>query len=528
MKRLFPFLLVFALFLFVIQPVQALTPKDTLVMAFNIDEIVSLDPAEIFEFANGEYATNTYDRLINYNVDNVSEIYPGIAESWDISDDGLTYTFKIRKGVTFASGNTLSADDVVFSLRRVVLLDKSPAFILTQFGLTAENVNRTITKVDDYTVKVIVDQAYAPTFFLYCLTSTVGSVIDKKEVMAHEKDGDLGYGWLKTGYAGSGPYMLKIWKASELIILDANKNYWGEAPKLKRVIIRHIVGSSGQRMLLEKGDIDMARNLTGDDLKSLEKNKNIKIQTRAKGIIYYLGLNQKNKYLKIPEVRQALKYLIDYNGMALSFLSGKATVHQAFLPKGFLGALDETPFSLDLERAKALLKKAGLENGFALTMDTRSAEPVNSMALSIQSTFAKAGIKLEIIPGDGKQTLTKYRARNHDIYIGDWGSDYMDPHSNADTFARNPDNSDDAKFKTLAWRNAWDIPEMTKKADAAVLEKDTANRARMYKELQLEHQQTSAFVIMFQNIEVVAERANVNHFILGPSFDSNVYQYTTK
>ena len=297
---------------------------------------------------------------------------------------------------------------------------------------------------------------------------------------------------------------------------------------MKRVIIRHIIGSSGQRMLLEKGDIDMARNLTGDDLKSLENNKNIKIQTRAKGIIYYLGLNQKNKYLKIPEVRRALKYLIDYKAMAQSFLSGKATVHQAFLPKGFLGALDETPFSLDVERAKVLLKKAGIENGFALTMDTRSAEPVNSMALSIQSTFAKAGITLEIIPGDGKQTLTKYRARKHDIYIGDWGSDYMDPHSNADTFARNPDNSDDAKFKTLAWRNAWDIPEMTKKADAAVLEKDTANRARMYKELQREHQQTSPFVIMFQNIEVVAERANVNHFILGPSFDSNVYQYTTK
>ncbi|WP_020590211.1 ABC transporter substrate-binding protein [Desulfobacter curvatus] len=526
MKR--QFLFVFVLSLFVIQAAQASTPKDTLVMAFNIDEIVSLDPAEIFEFANGEYAANAYDRLINYNVDNVSEIYPGIAESWETSDDGLTYTFKIRKGVTFASGNTLSADDVVFSLRRVVLLDKSPAFILTQFGFTPENVNRTITKKDDYTVKIIVDQAYAPTFFLYCLTSTAGSVIDKKEVLAHEKDGDLGYGWLKTGYAGSGPYTLRTWKASELIILDANKNYWGGAPKLNRVVIRHIVGSASQRMLLEKGDIDMARNLTGDDLKSLEKNKNIKIQTRAKGAIYYLGLNQKNKYLKIPEVRQALKYLIDYKGMAQTFLSGKATVHQAFLPKGFLGALEETPFSLDIEKAKALLKKAGLENGFTVTMDTRNTEPVTSMALSIQSSFAKAGIKLDIIPGDGKQTLTKYRARKHDIFIIDWGPDYMDPHTNADTFARNPDNSDNAKFKTLAWRNAWDIPEMTQKADAAVMERDTAKRVQMYLDLQREHQQTSPFVIMFQSIEVVAERANVENFILGPSFDSNFYRYTTK
>ncbi|WP_286819728.1 ABC transporter substrate-binding protein [Desulfobacter sp. UBA2225] len=526
MKKLFLF--VFALSLFVLQAAQASTPKDTLVMAFNIDEIISLDPAEIFEFANAEYAANAYDRLINYDVDNVSKIYPGIAESWDISDDGLSYTFKIRKGVTFASGNTLSADDVVFSLRRVVLLDKSPAFILTQFGFTPENVEKTIAKVDDYTVKILVDQAYAPTFFLYCMTSTAGSVLDKKEVMAHEKDGDLGYGWLKTGYAGSGPYTLRTWKASEIMILDANKNYWGDAPKLRRIIIRQIAESSSQRMLLEKGDIDMARNLTADDLKSLEKNKDIKFQKRAKGRIYYLGLNQKNKYLKIPEVRQALKYLIDYKGMEQTILSGKATIHQAFLPKSFLGALEETPFSLDIEKAKALLKKAGLENGFCVNMDTRNTEPVTSMALSIQSTFAKVGIKLEIIPGDGKQTLTKYRARRHDIYIGDWGPDYMDPHTNADAFARNPDNADDAKSKPLAWRNAWDIPEMTKKADAAVLERDTAKRARMYMDLQRQHQQISPFVIMFQDIEVVAERADVNNFILGPSFDSNFYRYTTK
>ena len=161
-KRL---LFVVALPLLLMQTVQASTPKDTLVMAFSIDEIVSLDPAEIFEFANAEYAANAYDRLINYDVDHVSEIYPGIAERWEISDDGLTYKFKIRKGVAFASGNTLSADDVVFSLRRVVLLDKSPAFILTQFGFTPENVAQTITKVDDYTVKIIVDQAYPPLFF---------------------------------------------------------------------------------------------------------------------------------------------------------------------------------------------------------------------------------------------------------------------------------------------------------------------------------------------------------------------------
>jgi peptide/nickel transport system substrate-binding protein len=150
------------------------------------------------------------------------------------------------------------------------------------------------------------------------------------------------------------------------------------------------------------------------------------------------------------------------------------------------------------------------------------------MAQAIQQTMAMAGITMELIPGDGKQTLTKYRARNHDIYIGRWGPDYQDPHTNADTFARNPDNSDDAASKPLAWRNAWDIPEMTAQADAAVLEADGAKRAEMYLALQREHQQTSPFVIMFQEIEVLARRNNVEGFVVGPSFNDNSFKAVTK
>lgn len=504
------------------------TPKDFLVMGTKIDDIITLDPAEIFEFSGAEYAANTYDRLINYDVDNVSNIYGGVAESWVIAEDGITYTFNIRKNITFPTGNKLTADDVVFSLRRVVKLNKSPAFILTQFGFTPENMDQTIMKLDEYTVKLTIDKPYAPTFFLYCLTSTPGSIVDMKEVMAHEDGGDLGHNWLKTAYAGSGPYTLKSWKPSQSLILDRNDSYWNGPAKLKRVVLRHIAESTTQRLLLEKGDIDIARNLQSDDIKGLADNKDVKIRRKAKGAVYYLGLNQKNKYLKIPQVQQAFKYLIDYKGMEQTILSGKATVHQAFLPKGFLGALEETPFYLDVEKAKALLKEVGLENGFSVTMDTRNNEPTTSMALAIQATLAQANIKLEIIPGEGKQTLTKYRARNHDIYIGRWGPDYMDPHTNAETFGKNPDNSDEGTNKTLAWRNAWDIPELSKKTEAAVLEKDTKKRADMYIELQKEIQENSPFVIMFQDIEILGKRANVNGFVLGPSFDSNFFKDTTK
>jgi peptide/nickel transport system substrate-binding protein len=527
MRRWFPFVLALVI-VFSITPANAATPADTLVMAWQFDDIITLDPAEIFEFSGAEYAGNTYDRLIGYEVEDVSKIYGIAAESWSVSPDGKTYTFKIRKGITFASGNPLTAEDVAFSLQRTVILDKSPAFILGQFGFTADNVRDQIRAVDASTVTIETDQAYAPTFVLYCLTATVGSVVDKKEVMAHEKDGDLGHAWLRTNYAGSGPFKLKQWKASEILILDANTSYWDGAPSLKRVIIRHIAEQATQRLLVEKGDIDIARNLGPDQIRGLEGNSDVRIHSSPKGGIFYLGLNQKHAALKKPQVRQALKYLVDYDGIANTILKGSMVAHQAFLPIGFLGALEDKPFKLDPAMAKKLLAEAGYPDGLTLTMDTRNNFPTLDMAQAIQSTFAQGGVKLEIIPMDGKQALTKYRARNHEVYIGRWGPDYQDPHTNADTFAKNINNADDAKAKPLAWRNAWDIPEMSKQTDAAAKESDPAKRAQMYLELQREHQQTSPFVIMFQDIEVAAERSNVKGFVLGPSFDSNYYRGVTK
>lgn len=530
MRKLTATLLLGAALALVAAPGQspAATPPDVFVQAMTIDDIITLDPAEIFEFSGAEYGAQVYDRLITYPVDNVEDIQGHVAESWEVSEDGKTYVFKIRDGITFHSGNPLTAEDVAFSLQRVVMLDKSPAFILTQFGFTADNAQEKIRATGPLEVTIEVDQAYAPTFFLYCLTAGVGSVVDKQLVLEHEVDGDLGYDWLKTNSAGSGPFKLRAWRPNESLTLDANPDYWKGAPAMTRAITRHIAEAATQQLLIEQGDIDVARNLGPDQVAALEGNPDIVIKPVPKGAIYYLGLNQKNENLAKPEVRQALKYLIPYEEMAQTIVKGDMEVHQSFLPKGFLGALEETPFSLDVERAKELLAEAGLPDGFAVTMDVRSISPTTEMAQAIQAVWAEAGIDLELIPGDGGQTLTKYRARNHDIYIGRWGPDYQDPHTNADTFARNPDNSDDAQSKPLAWRNAWDIPEMTAMADAAALERDPAKRAEMYRELQRLHQETSPFVIMFQDIETIAERANVHGTIWGPSFDDNRYWKITK
>ena len=292
--------------------------------------------------------------------------------------------------------------------------------------------------------------------------------------------------------------------------------------------MRHVAEPASQRLLVEKGDIDIARNLSKDQLAAVKSNDAIKIVQGDKGYILYLGLNQKNPNLAKPEVREALKLLVDYASIEKNILEGTYKGHESFLPQGFLGAISDKPYALNVAKAKELLAKAGLADGFTVTMDTRSVSPITDIAQAIQATWAQAGVKLEIIPGDGKQTLTKYRARTHDIYIGQWGPDYLDPHTNAETFAINENNGEDAKSKTLAWRNAWDIPQMTKVTQGAVLETDAAKRKATYETLQRDHQKVSPFVIMFQQIEVSAERKNVNGWVIGPSSDTNRYATIVK
>ena len=502
----------------------AATPKDTLVVAMAFDDIISLDPAEAFEISAGELMGNAYDRLLRFDVADPSKLLPDVAKNWKLSDDGKTYSFEVKPGLKFASGNPLSAEDVVFSLQRAVLLDKTPAFILTQFGLSKDNVKQRVLQTGPLTLTLETDKAYAPTLVYNCLTANVAAVVDKKLVLSKEvqKDGtgDLGAAWLKTGFAGSGPMKIREWRANELAVLERNEQYTGGKARLARVIYRHIKESATQRLLLEKGDIDIARNLTPQDLAALAVNKDVTLTSTPKGSVYYFSLNQKNPILAKPEVREAFKWLVDYDAIGATLIKNIGVVHQNFLPLGLLGASSDKPYKLDVAKAKALLAKAGLPKGFKVSIDVRSIQPLQGIVEAMQQTMKQAGIELDILPGDGKQTLTKYRARTHDIYIGNWGADYWDPHTNADTFARNPDNADDAKSKPLAWRNAWDIPALTKLADAAALERDSKKRAKMYQDLQAEFRKTSPFVMLYQQTEVAAFRNNVEGLKLGPTSDS--------
>ena len=200
------------------------TPADTLVVADAIDDIVSLDPHEAYEFSGLDLNNNTYDGLVELDPA-TSAMIPGLSDSWTASEDGLTFTFHIKEGITFSSGNPLRAEDAAFSLQRAVKINKTPAFILNQFGWTAENVDTMVT-ADGENVIIKVDKPYAPTFLYNCLTAGVASIVDKDTVMANEVDGDMGNAWLKNNSAGTGAYTLKSFKPNEGYVLEMRPGHW--------------------------------------------------------------------------------------------------------------------------------------------------------------------------------------------------------------------------------------------------------------------------------------------------------------
>jgi peptide/nickel transport system substrate-binding protein len=509
--------------------VWAATPADTLVVADAIDDIVSIDPHEAFEFSGVDLNNNVYDTLIELDPAKPGELVPGLAESWSVADDGVTYTFKMKSGITFSSGNPVTAEDAAMSFRRVVKLNKTPAFILTQFGLTPENVDQMVTFSGD-TVTLKTDKAYAPSFVYNCLTAGVANIVDIKTVMANDAGGDLGNAWLKANSAGTGAYILKSFKANEGYVLEARVGHWRGDAKIKNVFMRHVPEGATQRLLLEKGDIDIGREMTPTDIQGVSGNADLKVQNDVGGQVYYLALNQKKAELANPKVQEAMRWAIDYAGMQDSILKGQWVVHQNFLPKGFLGALDENPYSLNIEKAKGLMAESGLTLPISIGFTVRNNQERLDISTSIQNTFAQVGINLVMDVGDGKQGLETYRGRKHDITLQTWGPDYPDPHTNASTFALNPNNTDEAKATGyLAWRTAWDPgAEINGMTEAAVAEKDTAKRKAMYEDIQRKVRDNSAFVLMFQQARQDALRANVNGFYAGGATDSVVYWTITK
>ncbi len=495
-------------------------------IAKQIDDLTSLDPHESFEPSGGEIINNIYEKLLIADPQDPSRLQGELAERWSVSEDGLTHSFVLRADAAFASGRPVTAADAAFSLQRAIRLGKSPAFILGQFGLTPGNVEERIQS-DGRALLLRLAERQAPSFVQYCLTATVASIVERDVVLSHAVGGDLGNAWLRQNSAGSGPWVLRSWRANEAVVLDRAVRT-AHPGAVNRVVTRHVADPTAQLLLLRQGDADIARNLSSDQLRGLADTPGLAPVTGERAILMYLALNQSHPALARPEVRQAIKWAVDYAGIQRSLVPQTWKVHQAFLPDGMPGALTDLPFQQDPAKARALLAEAGLPDGFDLTIDHPAISPYAEIAQALQANLAAVGIRASVLAGDQRQVITKTRARQHQAALLYWGSDYFDPNSNAQAFCVNPENGDTSTLRTVAWRNNWRDVGLGERATANVREADTQRRLEEYRRLQRDGQGRDPFVILLQQVEVAVARPGVAGFRLGGLAGRTAYATVTK
>jgi len=496
----------------------AATPKDVLVMGKQLDDMIALDPAQAYEFTDNELDGNIYRKLVTPDARTGTTVVGDLAEKFEVSSDGLNFTFRLRRDAKFDSGRPVTAQDAEFSFHRVVRMNKTPAFIITQFGFTKDNVENLIRATDDRTLLMTLPAPQATSFVLFCISANVGAIVEKATALARQQNNDLGNAWLNSNSAGGGPFKLTSWKASDSVILDANPHA-ATPPGVRRVVLRHMKDPATQLLALQRGDIDIARNLGADQIKSLAGNPKFQSVSAPQGTSMYCAMNQTVPELAKKPVQQAIKWAIDYDAIARNITPSVWRVSQSFLPEGIPGALREAPFHKDTAKAKQLLAAAGLAGGFSVTMDYASIWPFSDIAQAIQADLGAIGIKLQLLPGEQKQVITRTRARQHQMALLTWFTDYIDPNSNAQAWCANPDDSDSSRLKILAWRSHFADQEMTDEVDQATRELDGRKRMAIYANLQRQMWDRGPFAFLLQADEIAVMPKTVTGFQLGPTPD---------
>ena len=339
-------------------------------------------------------------------------------------------------------------------------------------------------------------------------------VVDRVTALAHEKNGDLGAGWLVTNEAGSGPFVLTKWSANDSLLLTRFDGYWGGAAKLKRVVVRHMTESQSLRLMLERGDLDLAYGMAAPDIRAIDGSPKLQVQSLPRGTMYYVAMSMKQPEFAKPKVREAVRNLIDYKGLDEQVMPYYGKLNQQPMQLSLEARLPDPGYHMDVAAAKKLLAEAGYPQGFTTTIRTLSEPPFIDIAARLQSTLAEGGIKASIVTGTGNQVYGAMRARNFDIIVARGAERYPHPYFSLRTFVYNPDNSDDAGLPNFqGWRASFFSPQINSLIDKAGVERDASQRVSLYHQAQnLYDQEVGPIMMISQMTDTVVSASDIKGF----------------
>lgn len=389
--------------------------------------------------SNNASAHTIYDKLVNFEY-GTTNIGPALAESWEVSKDKLTYTFSLRKNVKFhktkyfSPSRPLNADDVIYSFNRQRLKDhpfhKVNGGSYEYFdGMDMGKIIKDIKKVDDHKVQIILNYPEAP--FLANMAMSFMSITSKEYAESLLKKGEQD----KFDHypVGTGPFVFKKYIKDTLIRFDANDDYWGGKPKIEKLVFTITPDASVRYQKLKTGECHLIIEPAPADITAMKKDQKIKVLEGSGLNVGYLAMNTQKKPLNDLKVRQAINHALNKEAYIKAIYLGNAKAAKNPLPPT-IWSYDETvkDYEYNPKKALALLKKAGLQNGFETEIWTLPVtRPYNpngkKMGEMMQADLAKVGIKAKIVSYDWPTYLKKARQGEHQLIQLGWTGDNGDP-----------------------------------------------------------------------------------------------------
>jgi peptide/nickel transport system substrate-binding protein len=493
-------------------------PANTLVVGL-VAEPVALDPAQVTDLNSNRVGRRVVETLVAF-ADESTQIVPGLAESWTISKDGLSYTFKLRRGITFHDGTPFNAQAVKFSIERQ-FNPEHPANKLGKYPFAAYffgNV-KVVEVMDDSTVRFILKEPRAS--FLAILTAGAASIVSPTAALKSGQD-------YAANPVGTGPFKFATWDRGQRVVLDKNPSYWRFPVKVDRVIFRPITEDQARLTELLTGALDLIVGTPPDFVAQLENHPKVTLHRQVGAHVWYLGFNNSKKPFDDKRVRQALNYAVNKDAIVRDVLKGTGAVSKGPVLPGTWGD-DATlkPFPYDPERAKKLLADAGLASGFSTTLwvpesGSGMQSPV-AMSTVIQSNLKAVGVNVSLQTMEWGTFLAKLRTKEQDMFALSWMAGSEDPdlvmypllHSSQWT----PSGPNRAMYRNTRFDEVLAQARLTT---------DQGKRAELYREAQRLLHDDPPWIFIDHEVQTAAHSKRVQGFKLHPSFDLRVETISLK
>lgn len=476
-------------------------------------EPVELDPQNVTDNPSEEACFQIYEGLVGFDIiDEKLEIAPRLADKWEVSDDGMTWTFTLKKGVQFHSGAPFNAEAVKKNFDRLLKGQYKRTSLFTPF--LSE-----VKAVDDHTVQFLLSMSFGP--FLHTMCHTAGVIIDPTRIDEGAE--------IKNNPSGTGPFKFKSWQKGDRINLTAFDNYRGGRPKIDELVLMTIPDDNARTMMLETGEVDIAERISSFEVERLKENKDIELTIQSGMRVMYFAINNLDPILKDVRVRQALNYAVDRDAICKTILKGFARPIDSPMAFSVNGYAPVKGYDYDPDKAKALLAEAGWEDkgaGKVREKDGKKLEikiwspngryPMDlKTAEAVQAYLSAVGIDAKLSTMDWAAYLAATSQKPEDnksqVFLMGWS-----PSTGDSDWVLRP------LFHTNEWvpggnnRSFYSNSDVDKYVDIGMTENDPEKRREAYRQAQELIVKDAGWITMFVLDNVNGRRKNIKGLVESP------------